>query len=143
MNVGQYQIRLGTPQISLLRPSSSLHARIVTIKNHPEEDTFFEAIRQKLDSLSVTGEIAIGMRRVVKVSNHVVVGFAVTLHGLSNESSILLQEKSVGGRRHFGCGYFNPIGSLLLPDLGVNHHNQHSNFSEYHQWQKQKSHRET
>jgi CRISPR-associated protein Cas6 len=130
LSLGQYQVRLGTPQINLLRPSSSLHARIVTIKNHQEEDTFFEAIRQKLDLLSVTGEIEIGMRRVVKVSNHVVVGFAVTLHGLSNEGSIILQGKSLGGRQHFGCGYFNPINSLLLPDSGVNHHSQHSNFSE-------------
>jgi CRISPR-associated endonuclease/helicase Cas3 len=130
LNLGQYQISLGTPQISLLRPSSSLHARIVTIKNHQEEGTFFEAVRQKLDSLSVIGEIAIGMRRIVKIANHIVVGFAVTLHGLSNESSILLQEKSIGGRRHFGCGYFNPINSLPLPGSGVNYHNQHSNFSE-------------
>lgn len=126
LNLGQHEIQLGTPQISLLRPSSSLHARIVTIKNHREESTFFEAVRQKLDSLSIAGEIAIGKRRVIRVSNHVVVGFAVTLYGLSNESSILLQEKSIGGRRHFGCGYFNPVSSLILTD----HINQHSNFSE-------------
>ena len=126
LNLGESQIQLGTPQIGLLRPSSSLHARIVTIKNHQQEGTFSAAVRQKLDSLSVTGEIGIGMRRVVKVSNYVVVGFAVTLYGLSNESSILLQEKSIGGRRHFGCGYFNPVRSLAF----VNHNNQHSTFSE-------------
>jgi CRISPR-associated protein Cas6 len=112
LNLGQYQLQLGTPQINLLRPSSTLHARIVTIKNHQENHTFFDAARQKLDLLGVSTEITIGARRVIKVANHTVVGFAVTLHGLSEEGSLLLQEKSLGGRKHFGCGYFKPITFL-------------------------------
>jgi CRISPR-associated protein Cas6 len=116
LSLGQYQIQLGTPQINLLRPSASLHARIVTIKNHQEANTFLAAVYQKLALLKVAGEAAIGTRRVVKVSNHVVVGFALTVHGLSNEDSLLLQEQSIGGRRRFGCGYFNPISSLRLPN---------------------------
>ncbi|BAW98007.1 hypothetical protein NIES970_29700 (plasmid) [[Synechococcus] sp. NIES-970] len=35
-------------------------------------------------------------------------GFGVTVEGLSDEDSIKLQCLGLGGRGHFGCGWFYP-----------------------------------
>ncbi|MDX2033394.1 MAG: type I-MYXAN CRISPR-associated protein Cas6/Cmx6 [Blastocatellia bacterium] len=102
-------IRLGAPQISLLNPSSALYARIVTIKGFTEPEPFLDAVCRKLDELGVKGEPVVGPRRVVKVGNHKIVGFAIAIHDLSDEGSILLQEHGLGGRRRMGCGIFFPI----------------------------------
>lgn len=115
LDLDGHVIRLGTPQIFLLQPSSSLHARIVTIKHHQEPETFINAVCQKLEELGVRGEPVIGERRIVRVSGHKVVGFALTLHELSDDGSILLQERGLGGRRHMGCGFFNPVRGIQLP----------------------------
>jgi CRISPR-associated protein Cas6 len=109
LDVSGHSIRLGAPQIFLLQPSTSLHARIVTIKNHKEPEPFLDAVCRKLDELGVKGEPVVGERRVVRVGNHTIVGFALTLHELSEEGSLLLQERGLGGRRHMGCGFFNPV----------------------------------
>ena len=38
-----------------------------------------------------------------------IVGFALAIHDLTDEGSILLQESGLGGRRRMGCGFFQPI----------------------------------
>lgn len=104
-----HAIRLGAPQIFLLKPSPQLYARIVTIKGFTEPEPFLDAVCRKLDEMGVTGEPAVGPRRVVKVGNHTIVGFALAVHELSDEGSIILQERGIGGRRRMGCGIFHPI----------------------------------
>jgi CRISPR-associated endonuclease/helicase Cas3 len=102
-------IRLGVPQVLLLKPSQDLYARCVTIKNFIEPEPFLNAIARKLDEMGVKGEPELGSRRAFKVGNHTIVGFGLTVHELSDEGSIVLQERGLGGRRHFGCGFFVPI----------------------------------
>lgn len=109
LELNSHAIRLGAPQIFLLEPSPQLYARIVTIKGFTEPEPFLDAVCRKLDELGVTGEPAIGPRRVVKVGNHTIVGFGLAIHELSDEGSIILQEQGLGGRRRMGCGIFNPI----------------------------------
>jgi len=109
LEVGGRDIRLGAPQIFLLKPSLQLYARIVTIKGFTEPEPFLDAICRKLDEMGVRGEPVVGPRRVVKVGNHTIVGFALAIHELSDEGSLLLQERGLGGRRRIGCGFFNPI----------------------------------
>jgi CRISPR-associated protein Cas6 len=109
LEVDGHTLRLGAPQIYLLKPAMTLYARIVTIKGFTEPEPFLDAVCRKLDELSVKGEPTVGPRRVVRVSDHIVVGFALSIHELSDESSILLQERGLGGRRRIGCGFFNPI----------------------------------
>jgi CRISPR-associated endonuclease/helicase Cas3 len=104
-----HAIRLGAPQIHLLKPSSVLYARVATIKGYTEPEPFLGAVRRKLEDLNVKAEAVVGPRRVLKVGNQTVVGFALAVNGLSDEDSILLQERGVGGRRHMGCGIFFPI----------------------------------
>ena len=102
-------IRLGTPEINLLQPSSALYARIVTIKGYTEPDPFTDAVCRKLDKLGIRGEVVVGPRRVLKVGAHTIVGFGLALHELSDDASMQLQEQGLGGRRKMGCGFFNPI----------------------------------
>jgi CRISPR-associated endonuclease/helicase Cas3 len=109
LEVDGHSIRLGAPQIFLLKPSTTLYARIVTIKGFTEPDPFLDAVCRKLDELGVKGEPVVGPRRVVKVGNHTTVGFARAIHELSDEGSIVLQERGLGGRRRMGCGIFFPI----------------------------------
>jgi len=104
-----HAVRLGAPQIHLLKPSPALYARVVTIKGYTEPEPFLEASRRKLNDLGLTGEPVAGPRRVLKVGTHTIVGFALAINELNDEGSIVLQERGIGGRRHMGCGFFNPI----------------------------------
>jgi CRISPR-associated protein Cas6 len=109
LEVDGHAIRLGAPQIFLLKPATTLYARIVTIKGFTEPEPFLGAVCRKLDEISAKGEPVVGPRRVVRVGKHIVVGFALAVHDLSEESSIILQEHGIGGRRRMGCGIFSPI----------------------------------
>lgn len=104
-----HALRLGAPQISLLAPSPQLYSRIVTIKGFTEADPFRAAVCRKLDEMGLKGEPAVGPRRKVRIGNHIIVGFAVAIHELSEDASIALQEHGLGGRRKMGCGIFYPI----------------------------------
>ncbi|MCI0336410.1 MAG: type I-MYXAN CRISPR-associated protein Cas6/Cmx6 [Acidobacteria bacterium] len=109
LEVDGHAIRLGAPQIFLLKPATTLYARIVTIKGFTEPEPFLDAVCRKLDELGVKSEPVVGERRVLKVGNHTIVGFGLTVHELSEEGSLILQELGIGGRRRMGCGFFNPI----------------------------------
>jgi CRISPR-associated protein Cas6 len=109
LNLAGHDLRLSAPQIFLLQPAMALYARMVTIKKFTEPEPFLDAVCRKLDELGVKGEPAPGPRRVVRVGNHTIVGFALAVHELSEEASLVLQERGMGGRRHMGCGFFEPI----------------------------------
>ncbi|MGE0104539.1 MAG: type I-MYXAN CRISPR-associated protein Cas6/Cmx6 [Blastocatellales bacterium] len=109
LEVDGHAIRLGAPRIFLLKPSPQLYARIVTIKGFTEPEPFLTAVCRKLDEMGVKGEPVVGPRRVIKVGKHTIVGFALAIHELSDEGSIILQEQGLGGRRRMGCGIFWPI----------------------------------
>ena len=109
LEIDGHSIRLGAPQIFLLKPSPQLYARIVTIKGFTEPGPFLDAVCRKLDELGVKGEPTVGPRRVIRVGKHTIVGFALAIHELSDEGSLILQEKGMGGRRRMGCGIFSPI----------------------------------
>ena len=109
LDIDGHTIRLGAPQIHLLKPSSVLYARIVTIKGYTEPGPFLDAVRRKMQGLNVVGQPVVGPRRVVRIDNQTIVGFAVAISELNDEGSILLQERGIGGRRHMGCGVFFPV----------------------------------
>jgi CRISPR-associated protein Cas6 len=109
LELDNHVIRLSAPRIFLLKPWPQLYARIVTIKGFTEPGPFLDAVCRKLDEMGVKGEPVVGPRRVVRVGNHTVVGFALAVHDLSDEGSMILQEHGIGGRRRMGCGIFWPI----------------------------------
>lgn len=122
--LGGEPIRIGVPKVDALDPAVSLAARMVTIKGFMEPEGFLAAARRQLDDLGVAAgaSIAIPMvsdgrpnagqpiRRVLRIKDKTIVGFAVRVKGLSAEESLTLQERGIGGRRHMGCGVFVPGG---------------------------------
>ncbi len=116
LRIGSHSIRLGIPQIFMLHPGSRLRARIVTIKNHQEPESFLEAVRLQLAALGAMGEAIIPLdfegkpaRKTIKIKTYSVVGFALEISGLSEEDSIKLQISGLGGKHRMGCGVFIPM----------------------------------
>jgi CRISPR-associated endonuclease/helicase Cas3 len=100
----------------------------VTIKGFTDPGPFLDAVGRQLDELGVGGRPEIPtvpagprrglpLRRVLKVRQSVIVGFAVIVSGLTDAESLRLQECGLGGRRHMGCGIFSP-----LPQETTRHH---------------------
>src|SRR5262245_66613472 len=74
LDIDGHAIRLGAPQIHLLKPSPVLYARVVTIKGNTEPGPFLDAVRRKMREVNVVAEPAVGPRRVLKVGNQPIVG---------------------------------------------------------------------
>lgn len=111
--LGKHEIQLGIPKILGLQPADKLRARIVTIKGYEKPDHFLEAARRQLQQLGIVGEVSIPLdkegkpsRKTVKIKQ-TVVGFTTEVSGLSEEDSLKLQVRGLGGRRHLGCGIFD------------------------------------
>lgn len=116
LNIGAHSIRLGIPQIFMLRPADRLCARIVTIKNHQEPESFLVAARSQLAALGIVGEAIVPLdvegkpdRKTIKIKTYSVVGFGLEVSGLSEEDSIKLQILGLGGKHRMGCGVFVPM----------------------------------
>ncbi|WP_163787258.1 type I-MYXAN CRISPR-associated protein Cas6/Cmx6, partial [Myxococcus vastator] len=103
------ELRLGMPTVyPLVATPTTLSARVVTFKHAMDEATFQASTMKFMAELGCSGTPYVGRRRVVSISGKKVVGFALTVSALSPESSLLLQERGLGGRRHMGCGLFLP-----------------------------------
>lgn len=105
LNVDSHNLRVGVPEVRILRPRAALYSRLVTIKGFMEPATFLEAVKRQLEKIGVKAEIQAGERRTLRVRDKQVVGFEVALE-LDAEDSLRLQENGLGGRRHMGCGIF-------------------------------------
>ncbi|WP_254563749.1 type I-MYXAN CRISPR-associated protein Cas6/Cmx6 [Oscillatoria sp. HE19RPO] len=115
LRVGKHQMRVGIPTRTLLQPASTLKARIVTIKNGIDVESFLNTARRQLEALGVKGKLSVvtdqdgtPSRKTIKIQRFTIVGFTTLVTGLSDEDSLILQEEGIGGRRHMGCGYFLP-----------------------------------
>jgi CRISPR-associated protein Cas6 len=108
LDIDSHNLRVGVPEVRLLRPRASLYSRLVTIKGFMEPPAFLDAAKRQLEKLGVKAEIQIGQRRTFRVKDKQVVGFEVTVSTLRDEESLRLQEAGIGGRRKIGCGIFLP-----------------------------------
>ncbi len=122
VSIGVHEIQIGIPQVCVLKPASTLRARIVTIKgkNYTEPRAFLEAAQRQLQNLEINGQISIPIdkkgnlrRKTIKIKQFTVVGFTTEVTGLNDEDSLKLQQFGLGGKRHMGCGIFTlyPGGS--------------------------------
>ncbi|HUY34388.1 MAG TPA: type I-MYXAN CRISPR-associated protein Cas6/Cmx6 [Pirellulales bacterium] len=120
LDVAGHKLRLGVPTVQALTPAPSLVARLVTIKGFKEPSPFLEAARRQLDALEIRGEIGIPRiaagphageprRRILRIKDKKVVGFALRVTELTADESLRLQEHGIGGRRKMGCGFFVPL----------------------------------
>lgn len=107
--VGGGSISLGDHETSLLHPAPSVHCRLVILGEAADESGFEAAIGRELFSLEIRGELERGPRRALRVMDQTLMGYAVSVHGLSPEDSIHLQEAGLGGWRKLGAGVFAPL----------------------------------
>ncbi|MDX2271601.1 MAG: type I-MYXAN CRISPR-associated protein Cas6/Cmx6 [Cyanobacteriota bacterium] len=113
-------IRLVQPRITLPEASNTLAARLVTFKldaiDHAEVPRYFlQSCQKGLERLEIKGQAFIPSdpngnlaRRTVQIKDKKILGFGVVVEGLSHEDSLRLQWHGLGGRQHFGCGWFYP-----------------------------------
>lgn len=74
--------------------------------------TYYTAARGevawRLDEMGIKGEPELGPRRYARIGRRTAAGFALKIHDLGEEGSLLLQEQGMGNWRYAGCGYFVP-----------------------------------
>ncbi len=108
MRAGGSLVRLAAPQIHLLKPCRELYSRCVAIRNCARREQFLDSVARRLDEMGIQGEPESGPRRYARIGRRTVAGFALKIHDLSEEGSMLLQEQGLGSWRQAGCGYFVP-----------------------------------
>ncbi len=117
--LGEATVRLGVPAVRTLVPAPAVVARLVTFKNADTPEQFLTTARAKLAELGVAGapQLPIHMegdragepkRRVIRIKDVAITGYALVVAELSAADSIKLQESGLGGRTHMGCGFFAP-----------------------------------
>lgn len=111
LEVDEHPLSVGVPEVRALLPVVRLRARLVTIKGFLKEEDFLEAVKRQLQSLDITCEVLLGQRRTLRIRDKQVVGFEVSVTGLTAEDSVKLQGSGLGGRRKMGCGVFVPGGA--------------------------------
>ncbi len=102
-------LRVGVPHVQALRPASVLAARGVTPRNGQDEQRFDREIARQLSELGIAAPAISGRRRIVRIKDKTIVGYAVNIAGLNAAESLRLQEHGLGGRRKMGCGVFVPV----------------------------------
>lgn len=112
LTIGKHKIRLGIPEMNFLQPKSTLRSHIVVIRGYEEPDSFLLAAKRQLEQLNIqaaieliTNKDGIPKRKTIKVKQ-TLVGFGIEVTNLSEENSLVLQEKGIGGKQKMGCGVF-------------------------------------
>lgn len=116
LDIDGHRVHVGVSRIYPLRPASSLTARMVVIKGFQEPEPFVDAVKRQLAALEVAATVEVGRRRVVTIAADKVVGFGTTLHGLTDEGSLIVQRAGIGGRQRMGCGVFGPVTKTRYHD---------------------------
>ena len=133
LDVAGHAVRLGVPFVTVLEPAATLFARVVSIKvsvgprggrkvkgRPPELEAFVASARRMLSERGIGGELGVpvkadgprageAVRRVVRIHGRAIVGYGVTVTGLTAADSVRLQEEGLGGRLRIGCGFFLPV----------------------------------
>ncbi|QYO63526.1 type I-MYXAN CRISPR-associated protein Cas6/Cmx6 [Leptolyngbya sp. 7M] len=121
LDIRGHLIRLVQPRLTLPQPSDTLKARLVTFKleaiNHAEVPYYFlESCKKGLERLEINAQASIDSttegdlaRRTLQVKDKKILGYGVVVEGLSDADSLKLQWYGLGGRQHFGCGWFYPV----------------------------------
>lgn len=108
LNLGDSFIRLGIPCIRPLLPVPTLFCPLVTVKDCVEDNQILASIQRKLSKIEVAADIEICRRKVLRIKQCFIVGFAVRLAKLNEQDSLKILTVGLGGRRHMGCGLFYP-----------------------------------
>jgi len=111
------RLRVGIPRAEPLIPAPILGSRLVTIGHRKEPEEFLDSVNRQLTGLGILAAAtfppstdptrsAEPPRRILRVKDRKIIGYAVRVTGLTAEESLLLQERGLGSRRRMGCGVF-------------------------------------
>jgi CRISPR-associated protein Cas6 len=121
LDIRGHLIRLIQPRLTLPETSQVLKARLVTFHLEEWESQsapfhFLESCKKALERIEVNaqpfidsnsqGDLAL---RSLKIQNKNVLGYGLVIEGLKEDDSLKLQTYGLGGRKHFGCGWFYPV----------------------------------
>jgi CRISPR-associated protein Cas6 len=116
IDIEGHTLHIGSPIPYRLKIYPNLYSRIVVIKGYTEPEAFLEAVYRRMQLMGIVGQANIHadkggrpQRRTVRIRDKQIVGFPVTLTGLSSEASLKIQALGIGGRGKFGCGFFQPL----------------------------------
>jgi CRISPR-associated endonuclease/helicase Cas3 len=109
--LGDDRVRVGLPQLRMLRPASALVAHRVTLREVFTEADASQRLFQELHNKTIVADFSVRRAQPLSVKGMRMVCFRVQLSGLSAENSVRLQVEGLGGRRRMGCG-------LLVPRSG-------------------------
>ena len=124
LDIRGHLIRLVQPRLCLLEPSAVLKSRLVTFKLekwdiHDAPVYFLESCKKALVRLEIEAQTFIDSNsegdlavRSLRIRQKNVMGFGVVVENLNDEDSIKLQCRGLGGRKHFGCGWFYPCSEV-------------------------------
>ena len=113
LTIGRSIIKLFSPMVDIIKPSKSLTSRIVLFqngsqlgKNRPDIILFLASCYKALEKIGVTASIEVGNISSFRCKRCNLLGYKVTLTGLSDEDSIKVQANGIGSGTHLGCGWF-------------------------------------
>ena len=116
LTICKHKIRFGIPQMDFLQPAQRLRSHLVVIKGYQEPESFLEAAQRHLEQLRIQGNLRIltkadgtAKRKTIKIKRFTVIGFGLEVTQLSDEDSLTLQRKGIGGKHKMGCGVFVPV----------------------------------
>lgn len=121
LDVRGHLVRLIQPKIFLPQPSATLRSRLVTFKlktwdSNEAPKYFLQSCQQALETLEINAQAYIDSNsdgnlalRSLQVHHRNILGYGICIEGLSDADSIKLQCLGIGGRKHFGCGWFYPL----------------------------------
>lgn len=130
LDVEGHTLRVGIPQVESLVPAANVASRLVTFRGSLAPPRFEAHLREELSRLEIKAEPSFvpsqnspwtgqPKRRVVRIRDKRVVGFALRIAGLTAEESLQLQEHGLGGRRRMGCGIFCAVRNAEEARNGV------------------------
>lgn len=120
LDIRGHLIRLVQPRLTLPTTSKVLKARLVifrletwNIQEAPLQ--FLESCQKALDKIDVKGKAFIDSNcqgdlalKAIKIREKNILGYGVVVEDLNEDDSLKLQGLGLGGRKHFGCGWFYP-----------------------------------
>jgi CRISPR-associated protein Cas6 len=120
LDLDGHRLRVGIPQVESLIPAPNLAARLVSFKHALSPEVFVADVRRELDRMRIAGKPVLvpatnpkfagqPLRRVLRIKDKRVVGYALRVMELTAEESMRLQQEGLGGRRRMGCGLFVPL----------------------------------
>lgn len=98
-------LAIGVSHIRPLSAAATLYADCVTTGSD-DESNFGADIARQLDELTVPCRFICGRRRTLRADGQEISGYAVALHGVAPDRSLLLQRVGLGTGRKLGCGIF-------------------------------------